>query len=463
MEPPKVMLTENIIKKEAMSFLKGYYKYKPRGEGNTIVKFDMRAEGGLIADGYLEFKDLDGETFAATLEATSESKRSEVIYQLQKKLLYWDSGSLAILFSVISLIIFQRFELFSYDELRLSVGLLLSWVLIVFYFLLFRIGLQFLDRYRYIYAIEQFAKYNVDEKWICIGSDVFPSGSDKYFKQLKKRCIAHGVGLLSINHNLQVTPIATAAKSDRGNNDARTRFNHLDAWVNTMSSKVGMKTDLSMQRFAPKFYIQQTIIVFSICFLCVLMVDKYERFRHQSSDAEEIVNEVYDRNSNQIPEPEAYLVNESAMNQFGKQIEYSTVKDDTLMNAYRNWQSSKLEAEKDSLKINKAFDSKIKKGIDSCNKWKGLGKGYFIIIKGIYLSERAALDQQLFVSRDYDGVGILPAYCLDSETAHYYVYVGKPTKDARSAEQLLNRMNHNENHVLKPKEKRFSLISLSIF
>ena len=87
MEPPKVILTENIIKKEAMSFLKGYYKYKPRGEGATIVKFDMRADGGLIADGYLEFKDLDGETFAATLEATSESKRSEVIYQLQKKLM----------------------------------------------------------------------------------------------------------------------------------------------------------------------------------------------------------------------------------------------------------------------------------------------------------------------------------------------------------------------------------------
>ena len=60
------------------------------------------------------------------------------------------------------------------------------------------------------------------------------------------------------------------------------------------------------------------------------------------------------------------------MNQFGKQIEYSTVKDDTLINAYRNWQSSKLEAEKDSLKINKAFDSRVRLGlmsILSVNDW----------------------------------------------------------------------------------------------
>lgn len=459
MEAPK-SLTENIIKREAMSFLKGYYKFKPRGEGGTIVKYDMRAEGGLIADGYLEFLDVDGSTFSATLEATSASKRDEVVYQVQKKLLFWDTLSFSILATVISVLLIQRNNWLDYAELKLGLGLLLSWGFLVLYFLLGYLSFQLFDRYRYIYAIEQFAQYNVSEKWICIGEDVFPSGSDRYFKQLKKRCIANGVGLLWINSNLKITQVVTAAKSDLVGAKSRTLFKDLDVWVNSMSNKVGIKADLSMQRFAPKFYIQYIVIGFCASFLSILMYDKYDKFRHISSDAEEIVEEVYELNSNQIPEPEAYRVNESALNQYSKQIDYSAPKDDTLKNAYREWAQAQLEIQMDSLEIQKTFKDNSVKGLDSCRKWKGIGKGYYLIIKGVYDNERQALDQQLFVSRSYDGVGVLPAYCLDSKDSYYYVYVGQPTKDPKSAEQLLNRMNHDENHVLKPKDKRFSMISL---
>lgn len=37
-----IVLTESLIKKKAMAFLKGYYKFRPRGGGGTIVKYDMR-------------------------------------------------------------------------------------------------------------------------------------------------------------------------------------------------------------------------------------------------------------------------------------------------------------------------------------------------------------------------------------------------------------------------------------
>ena len=459
MQAPKT-LTENIIKKEAMSFLKGYYKFKPRGEGGTLVKYDMRAEGGLIADGYLEFLDVDGSTFSATLEATSSSKRDEVVYQVQKRLLFWDTLSFSILATVISILLFQRNNWLAYADLKLGLGLLLSWGFLVVYFLLGYLSLQLFDRYRYIYAIEQFTKYNVSEKWICIGEDVFPSGSDKYFKQLKKRCIANGVGLLWINSNLKITQVVSAAKSDLNISQSRTLFKDLDVWVNSVSNKVGIKADLSMQRFAPKFHIQYIVIGFCVSFLSILMYNKYDKFRHVSSDAEEIVEEVYKLNSNQIPEPEVYRVNESALNQYGKQINYSDPKDDTLKNAYREWAQAQLESQMDSLEIQKVFKDNPAKGLDSCRKWKGIGKGYYLIIKGVYDNERQALDQQLFVSRSYEGVGILPAYCMDSKDAYYYVYVGQPSRDSKSVEQILNRMNHDENHVLKPKDKRFSMISL---
>jgi hypothetical protein len=460
MNSPKKVLTEQVIKKEAMAFLKGFYKYKPRGEGGTIVKYDMRAEGGLIADGYLEFNDLDGGLFTATLEASSASKRDEVAYRIQHRLLFWDCLSVSFLMTITSLILFQRYEVLDYSTLNLSMGLFFSWGFLLVYFLIFRLSLQFLKRYRYIYAIEQFSKYKVDEKWICISDDVFPNGSDKYFKELKKRCILDGVGLLKINADLRVSPIVVAAKQERKINLERTAFKDLDVWVNTVGKKVGITKDLSMMRFAPKYYLQQVIIGFCLFFISVLMYDKYEKFRHIDTNADEILEEVYQRNSNQVPEPEAYQVVESAMNQYGKQIDYVAPRDDTLKNAYEDWAISQVKLKNDSIKVNKTFKEKPTKGLDSCSKWNGLGKGYYLIIKGVFNNEREALDQQLFVSREYDGVGILPAYCLDSKDSHYFVYVGKPTRDARSAEQLLNRMNHDENHVLKPKEKRFSLISL---
>lgn len=459
MEPPKV-LTENIIKREAMSFLKGYYKFKPRGEGGTLVKYDMRAEGGLIADGYLEFLDEDGSTFSATLEATSALKRDEVVYQVQRKLLKWDSLSFSFLSTVITIILFQRNNWLAYDEFRLSMGLFFTWACLIIYYLLAYLSLQFLDRYRYIYAIEQFSKYHVSEKWICIGDDVFPSGADKYFTQLKKQCIANGIGLLWLSSSLNITQVVSAAKSDIALNASRTVFKDLDVWVNSVRTKVGVKANLSIQRFAPKFYIQYVIIAFSVCFLSVLMFTKYDKYRHINSDAEEIVEEVYKINSNQIPEPEAYLVNESALNQYSKQIDYSKPKDDTLKNAFLEWEEKRKESKFDSVSINKTFTEKPKKGLDNCNKWNGIGKGYYLIVRGIYENEREALDQQLFVSRSYDGVGVLPGYCIDSSNSYYIVYVGKPTRDSKSAEQILNRMNHDENHVLKPKEKRFSIISL---
>ena len=74
------------------------------------------------------------------------------------------------------------------------------------------------------------------------------------------------------------------------------------------------------------------------------------------------------------------------------------------------------------------------------------------------------LKQQLFVANyvkiDLNLIHNNCSTCLFSAHSYYIVYVGKPTKDSKSAEQLLNRMNHDENHVLKPKEKRFSIISL---
>lgn len=458
------MLTENLIKHEAMSYLKGYYKFKPRGEGGTIVKFDMRTAEGYIADGHLQFNDPDGKPFIVTLEATSAAKRKEVVYETQHKLLNWDSASLSILVTVIVLLAFTRLNFMDYNSYGLSLGLLSIWVIGLLFFICFKLSLRYLDRYKYIYAIEQFLKYKVDEQWICIGFDVFPNGSDRKFRQLRKRCVANGVGLLVLEESGQIRPVVMAERRGEEEQIPKTIFTDLDHWVGNLRNKMSkrVKADLSMLRFQPKFYHQQLVLACCICFLSFMMYRKYEQFKLDHQEADEIVQEVYELNANQIPEPDAYQVNESALNQYSKQIDFQETPDDSLSKVYKAWLSSEQKSKAEAKKVDKEFTLSKSKGIDNCQKWKNIGNGYHLLIKGKYKSEREALDQQLFVSRHYESVGILPSSCIGHTTANYYVYIGKPTKDARAIEQMLNKMNHDENYVLKPKEKRFSIISLFI-
>lgn len=457
-----IVLTESLIKKKAMAFLKGYYKFRPRGGGGTIVKYGMRAEGGIIADGYLEFEDVDGSVFSATLEASSSNKRDEVVYKIQHRLLQWDTLAATLLISSIVLIIMRYFDWMEYSSFSLGQLLFISWIILCVVYLALFVSLRLLDRYHYIYAIQQFLNYQVTEQWICIGEDVFPSGSDPYFRQLRKKCIDHGIGLLVINHQLQVTPLFTAKRKSFKANQNNTRFKQIGAVLKNSTQSIPVKNNkgLALMRFSPRFYLQQIVFGISVTFLIVLWYNQYALYMHEQTSAEEIVEEVYIKETNQILEPTAYEIDTVALNQFGHQINYKPQVDDTLNLVYQAWLRSKQKALADSIKLSNKFISTGQLGLDSCSKWKGIGKGYYLIIKGIYEHEREALDNQLFASRLHDNIGVVSATCIHSESNFYYVYLGEPMRDAQSAEQLLQQVNRDENHLLKPVEQRFKLISL---
>ncbi len=82
-------LSENNIKRVALSFLKSYYRYRPRA-GQSNVQLNMRAAGGVIVDGYLSFPQEESRDFVATVEATSYMTRDEVRYKLHRERIIWD-------------------------------------------------------------------------------------------------------------------------------------------------------------------------------------------------------------------------------------------------------------------------------------------------------------------------------------------------------------------------------------
>ncbi|MEL6943603.1 MAG: hypothetical protein AAFO82_13110, partial [Bacteroidota bacterium] len=59
-----------------------------------------------------------------------------------------------------------------------------------------------IDRYHYIYAVEQFKRYHADEQWIAVGEDIFTGPTDPKLLELRDQCIKNGFGLIEVRADL---------------------------------------------------------------------------------------------------------------------------------------------------------------------------------------------------------------------------------------------------------------------
>jgi hypothetical protein len=216
---PQGPFSEDDIKHIALSCLKSYYKYYPR-KGNTEVKLNQRAEGDIIADGYLSFVQEDGSTFTATFEATSLKKRAEVLFRIQKELLFWDSLTVSC-FICLLLTIWEHLFVNNYwiPHYGLGVSILVIILLIALIGGLVAFLLRKRRRYRYIYAIEQFKRYFAHDQWIAISDRIFPDKGDKHYEELRQQCVYNGFGLIIVNDkgeaHVKVAPARTDTFKDK--------------------------------------------------------------------------------------------------------------------------------------------------------------------------------------------------------------------------------------------------------
>ena len=225
-------LSEAQIAKAALGFLHRHYRYRPRESekylrerttDETVADYrsswdDMATrtglvdEEGVLVDGELSFPMEDGYRFTATVEATSAETRGEVVYDLQRTLLFWDGLAVASLLTAIG---------FAYAAARVDL-LAVGWVLLLLWFvlgmavfsLLYRLLARNARRYHYIYAVEQFKKYRADEQWVAIGFDVFPDREDRAYRELSEQCIFNGLGLIIVHADRSVETVFTPSRVD---------------------------------------------------------------------------------------------------------------------------------------------------------------------------------------------------------------------------------------------------------
>jgi hypothetical protein len=189
-------LTEDVVKQRFVPFLKDFYRhrYEPAAD-SFAVNLDNVSEGGLVADIVMTFKTSDDKAFTCACEATSRDKSGEVKFELNLVYFIWDAVAFGAFFSAVVYAFFYETRLQWLLDLHKvgNLGLIIGTFTIGFFGWYF--SMQRWRKYRYIYAVEQFKRYEADDQWIALAEDVFPSPNDPYLLELKNQCIYNGFGL----------------------------------------------------------------------------------------------------------------------------------------------------------------------------------------------------------------------------------------------------------------------------
>ncbi len=326
-------LTENRIKKLALSYLKNYYKYRPRTENhNVYALLDQKLEGGILVDVMLIFGLInimysaapkeDDKTkeralalvqqkhfsFIATCEATSRSEAyKELYYKFDIAVWLWESLAAALFFSAGVFLYADMAPQWFPEQLQFLARpfehnkySLWQWIgffnlLTAFFFIPIALLSKYWNklniRYRNIYAIRQFRAYAADEQWIAFSEDAFSAESDEnedaqhwkdtpYFLELHRQALANGIGLLVVTKQEKIIPLSTPARAYEGKEHRLWRKIIPSDLPNTVGKNINKskKKLLQLLRLAPNrndfFKLQRSILLpvsLSFCFIILIV------------------------------------------------------------------------------------------------------------------------------------------------------------------------------------------------
>jgi hypothetical protein len=317
-------LTENIIKKVALRFFRHYYKFRLRYEDQPVTaKYDLEGVGGIVADGYYSFKKPDGKLFTATFEATSKESKDEVLYRADQRTLLWDGLAVTSLVMVALAFYNLRSPIHALDNTKFgerTALLILVGIMVLGFFALIARNFR---RYRYIYAVEQFKKYYADEQWIALATDVFENKNDKHLNELKSQCVHNGIGLLTVDKNLDPKIVITPSRHDifagkrqvvdfMPNKQAQAieQKGRLDIFPEIFNLNNKPKTLL---RYRKSNHTQIALLTGSLALLAVIFIKELENPERQLVDKQEYTEKIAKSKSNNLTEPDTYLPDSSSL------------------------------------------------------------------------------------------------------------------------------------------------------
>ncbi len=459
-------ISENIIKKVALRFFRNHYKFRLRRDDQpAVAKYDLNAEGDIIADGYYSFRKTDGSTFVATFEATTLESKKEVLFQAQQKVKLWDSLAFAAMVSTSLLALNFLFSVHELDEreiLTRIILLVLAFIgsLATFYFFA---GTN--PRYRYIYAIEQFKKYHADEQWIALAYDVFDNSNDPYFAELRKQCAKNGFGLLIVEQNLDTKIVITPSRHDvfKGKRqviDFSTQAKKVKdvsiSFFSPVFEFLGLqlysppKGKPTLNRFRKTFYHQMLFVASCVAIGAAIIWQELQFVGFKTIEPSEYRSSLAISQSNNVREQEEFLGDSAstpkrkkATENFWEKSVIPEKKNNPTPSPTKN-----LEKPKDTLSRRKDESFHIY----DCSRYSGAKGTYYIIAEGEYatLFHTKTRLRQLF-DKNLE-CGALRQDCFGGRKPGFLVYLGFLYEDKAEASQKLAELSKDtefKNHKLE--------------
>lgn len=435
-------ITENIVKKVALRFFRSYYKNRLRDERFPIdAKYDLEAAGGIIADGYYAFTTSKGKRFVATFEATDSANIDEVLFKPQWKLMLWDglafSCMLVAAFSFLNYV--YQFDQLAPGKIPGRVGLvfLISSLILAGFVAIAR---QFV-RYRYIYAVEQFKKYYADEQWIALAEDAFESTTEPAFKELKRQSIMNGIGLLSVDEQLEAKILITPSRYDlfqgkrkplsfQSPGTALTTFKE-EGWWTALGFRLPARANgkKSIYRYRKSFTTQLAITIAALFLTMIINLQEWKRAPLQTIDKEHYRQDVAKSESNKLAEQPEYLVDTLP----GKVI---APKDEWFLPAINNT----VAVDQKELAINISNYP--------CERYNNFSTAQYLIEVSTIQSEKQAKTLAAEYARKGLDVTVLPWACFGTEHG-YLIFTGYMYGSTNEARIILNDLRSKHPEVAK--------------
>ena len=300
-------LSEDTIKRATLTFMKTYYKFRPRA-GETTISYDMIHPSGVIVDGYLTFPKENGKPFVATFEATSAASATEVRFSLQKKQLIWDAIAAGTFLATVLMIVFWFTNMWDLTRSGWLFSLVLPLILVFLGILAYQMFFKGSERYRYIYAIEQFKQYHADEQWVALGKDVFDNSTEAHFAELRDQCVKNGFGLVTVDSDEHVNLLITPAREEVFGRKRHTLKFAETPSVSDTYTNIGRLAPQNLMRFEQPFLRQLAMTAFSLVLLSGLFYRSWtlrpeDYVTNQKAYQDSLANRAYK------PEPQGGLYN----------------------------------------------------------------------------------------------------------------------------------------------------------
>ena len=301
--------------------MKTYYKFRPRA-GETTISYDMIHPSGVIVDGYLTFPKENGKPFVATFEATSTASAAEVRFTLQQKQLIWDAIAGGTILAKLLMVLFWFTNLWDLSRVgwlfSLVLPLVLTFLGIVAYQMFFRSS----ERYRYIYAIEQFKQYHADEQWIALGKDVFDNTTEAHFAELRDQCVKNGFGLVTVDADEHVNLLITPAREEVFGRKRHTLKFAETPSVSDQFSIINRLAPRNLARFQQPFLRQLAMSIFALMLMSGLFYRSWTlRPVDYVTNEKSYQDSLFRRATNMPAEPVGGLYNPEDAEKMGNKVQ----------------------------------------------------------------------------------------------------------------------------------------------